>query len=76
MFSQEWQGWILVALFFVDAWLLGIALQQMGYGCLTTGLRCRAALVKAVTRNCLNMAHLDKSTAAAAVNFVSVDINK
>jgi hypothetical protein len=76
MFAEEWQGWILVALFFVDAWLLGIALQRMGFVSLTTGLRARAALIKAVTRRCLSMAHLDKNTAAAAINFVSLDINK
>jgi ATP-binding cassette subfamily C (CFTR/MRP) protein 1 len=75
-FNQEWQGWILVGLFFVDAWLLGIALQRMAFGCLTTGLRARAALITAVTRRCLNMAHLTKETAADAVKYVAIDVTK
>jgi hypothetical protein len=44
------KGWMLVGGFFVDAWLLGIALQRMAYGCLVVGIRARAALTTAVAR--------------------------
>jgi hypothetical protein len=67
---------VLTAFFFVDAWLLGIVLQRMAYGCLTVGIRCKAALTTAIARKCYNMAHLTKDTAAEAVGFVASDIGK
>lgn len=48
----------------------------MGYGCLTVGIRARAALTTMVARKCYGMAHLTKETAAEAVGFVANDINK
>eukprot|EP00878_Enallax_costatus_P043867 GHUV01051966.1.p1 GENE.GHUV01051966.1~~GHUV01051966.1.p1 ORF type:complete len:333 (-),score=98.02 GHUV01051966.1:756-1754(-) len=62
--------------FFVDAWLLGIALQRMGYGCITVGIRVRAALCNAVCKKCFNMATIDKDMAADAVSFMASDISK
>jgi hypothetical protein len=67
---------VLTGFFFIDAWLLGVALQRMAFGCLRVGIRCRAALTTAIARKCYNMAHLTKDTAAEAVSFVANDINK
>ncbi len=75
-FDTEWKGWVLTGFFFIDAWLLGVALQRMAFGCLRVGIRCRAALTTAIARKCYNMAHLTKDTAAEAVSFVANDINK
>jgi ATP-binding cassette, subfamily C (CFTR/MRP), member 1 len=75
-FDTEWKGWVLTAFFFIDAWLLGMSLQRMAFGCLRVGIRCRAALTTAIARKCLGMAHLTKETAAEAVSFVAQDINK
>ncbi|KIZ01660.1 ABC transporter, multidrug resistance associated protein [Monoraphidium neglectum] len=75
-FDTEWKGWALTACFFVNAWLLGLMMQRMSYGCLGVGIRARAALTTAVARKCYGMAHLTKDTAAEAVSFVANDINK
>nr|AXF41555.1 HLA3 protein [Chlorella sp. ArM0029B] len=75
-FDTEWKGWVLTGFFFIDAWLLGIALQRMAFGCLSVGIRARAALVTMISRKCYGMAHLTTDTAAEAVSFVANDINK
>ncbi|WIA12457.1 hypothetical protein OEZ85_012492 [Tetradesmus obliquus] len=69
-------GWILTATFFFDAWLLGIMLQRMGYGCMTVGIRIRAALCNAVCKKCFNMATINKDMASDAVSFMAADIGK
>lgn len=76
IFDAEWKGWVLTGFFFIDAWLLGLMLQRMGYGCLTTGIKARAALTSTVARKCFNMAHLTSEAAASAVALVATDINK
>jgi ATP-binding cassette subfamily C (CFTR/MRP) protein 1 len=76
VFDAEWKGWVLTIFFFIDAWLLGIALQRMGYCCIKLGIKVRAALITTVARKCYNMAHLSKETSIAAVGFVATDINK
>ena len=53
---------MLTAFFFIDAWLLGIALQRMAFGCLRVGIRARAALTTMIARKCYGMAHLTKET--------------
>lgn len=60
--DTEWKGWVLTGFFFVDAWLLGIALQRMAFGCLRCGIRARAALTTMIARKCYGMAHLTKET--------------
>ncbi|GAB4815837.1 hypothetical protein N2152v2_002883 [Parachlorella kessleri] len=75
-YDAEWKGWVLTGFFFLDAWLLGMMLQRMAFGCLQVGIRVRAALTTVVARKCYNMAHLTKETAAEAVSFVANDINK
>ncbi|KAL4427322.1 hypothetical protein ABPG77_003231 [Micractinium sp. CCAP 211/92] len=75
-YDTEWKGWVLTGFFFLNAWLLGIALQRMAFGCLNVGIRARAALTTMIARKCYGMAHLTKETAAEAVSFVANDINK
>eukprot|EP00878_Enallax_costatus_P000230 GHUV01000294.1.p1 GENE.GHUV01000294.1~~GHUV01000294.1.p1 ORF type:complete len:1290 (+),score=442.33 GHUV01000294.1:122-3991(+) len=75
-FASDVSGYLLMVFFFVDAWLLGIALQRMGYGCITVGIRVRAALCNAVCKKCFNMATIDKDMAADAVSFMASDISK
>ncbi len=48
----------------------------MAFGCLSVGIRVRAALTTIIARKCYNMAHLTKETASDAVGFVATDINK
>ncbi|KAI8468106.1 MAG: hypothetical protein J3K34DRAFT_479395 [Monoraphidium minutum] len=76
LFDTEWKGWVLTGCFFLNAWFLGIAMQRMSFGCLTVGIRARAALTTAVARKCYNMAHITAETASEAVAFVANDINK
>jgi ABC-type multidrug transport system fused ATPase/permease subunit len=76
IYDTEWKGWVLTGFFFLDAWLLGLALQRMAFGCLRVGIRARAALTTMIARKCYGMAHLTKDTAAEAVGFVANDINK
>ena len=76
VYDEVWKGWVLVAFFFIDAWLLGLSLQRMGYGVLNVGIRVRAALITAVSRKCYSMASMTKETNAQAVAFVANDINK
>jgi hypothetical protein len=54
----------------------GIALQRMGFGCMTVGIRMRAALCSAVCKKCFNMATISKDMAADAVSFMASDISK
>lgn len=67
---------MLAICFFIDAWLLGICLQRMGFGVLNIGIKVRAALITAITRKCYSMATLTKEVNAQAVAFVANDINK
>uniref|UniRef100_A0A383VW30 Uncharacterized protein n=1 Tax=Tetradesmus obliquus TaxID=3088 RepID=A0A383VW30_TETOB len=75
-FAGNANGWTLTFFFFFDAWLLGIALQRMGYGCMTVGIRVRAALCNAVCKKCFNMATIDQDMASDAVSFMASDISK
>jgi hypothetical protein len=54
----------------------GVALQRMGYGCMTVGIRIRAALCNAVCKKCFNMATINQDMASDAVSFVASDISK
>ena len=56
--------------------ITGISLQRMGYGCMTVGIRIRAALCSAVCKKCFNMATISKDMAADAVSFMASDISK
>ena len=56
---------MLTGFFFVDAWLLAIALQRMAFGCLRVGIRARAALTTMIARKCYGMAHLTKETVSS-----------
>uniref|UniRef100_A0A383WNY2 Uncharacterized protein n=1 Tax=Tetradesmus obliquus TaxID=3088 RepID=A0A383WNY2_TETOB len=75
-FAGNANGWTLTAFFFFDAWLLGIALQRMGYGCMTVGIRVRAALCNAVCNFTKLYRWYDQSMASDAVSFVASDISK
>eukprot|EP00195_Chlamydomonas_chlamydogama_P017010 CAMPEP_0202892328 /NCGR_PEP_ID=MMETSP1392-20130828/2051_1 /ASSEMBLY_ACC=CAM_ASM_000868 /TAXON_ID=225041 /ORGANISM="Chlamydomonas chlamydogama, Strain SAG 11-48b" /LENGTH=230 /DNA_ID=CAMNT_0049576225 /DNA_START=77 /DNA_END=766 /DNA_ORIENTATION=+ len=74
--DQTWQGWILAAFFFVDAYVLGIALQRMTFGCMKIGLSMRAALTNAICRKSFAMASITKEAASDAVSFVASDLSK
>ncbi|GLC48313.1 hypothetical protein PLESTB_000082600 [Pleodorina starrii] len=76
LYSQTLAGWMLTAGFFIDAWLLGLSLQRMGYICMQVGIRARAALVQAVTHKAFRLNTVRADEAAAIVNFVSSDIQK
>jgi hypothetical protein len=54
----------------------GVALQRMGYGCMTVGIRIRAALCNAVCKKCFNMATINQDMASDAVSFIASDISK
>jgi hypothetical protein len=54
----------------------GISLQRMGYGCVSVGVRIRAALCSAVCKKCFNMATINKDMASDAVSFMASDISK
>ena len=65
LYGQTTAGWLLMMGFTIDAWLLGLCLQRMGYICMTVGIRARAALVQAVTHKAfrLNTVRADQSAA-------------
>ncbi|KAJ9527211.1 hypothetical protein QJQ45_025467 [Haematococcus lacustris] len=73
---QPYQGWVLAACFFLDGYVLGIALQRMTYGCMTVGVSVRAALTNAICRKSFAMASISKAMASDAVSFVASDITK
>ncbi|KAJ9510651.1 hypothetical protein QJQ45_027539, partial [Haematococcus lacustris] len=73
---EPYQGWILAAAFFMDGYVLGIALQRMTYGCMTVGVSVRAALTNAICRKSFAMASITKEMASDAVSFVASDITK
>lgn len=53
--GEVYQGWILAACFFLDAWLLGVSLQRMTVGCTKVGISIRAAITNAVCRKAFAM---------------------
>jgi len=69
-------GWILSGLFFLDAYLLGLSLQRMGFICMTTGIKVRSALINAICRKAFIMAQVKKETVADIVAFVATDAQK
>ncbi|GIL86269.1 hypothetical protein Vretimale_13733 [Volvox reticuliferus] len=76
LYSTTVAGWCLMAGFTIDAWLLGLSLQRMGYICMSVGIRARAALVQAVTHKAFRLNSVRADQSAAIVNFVSSDIQK
>ncbi|GLI68304.1 hypothetical protein VaNZ11_012665 [Volvox africanus] len=76
LYSTTVAGWCLMAGFTLDAWLLGLSLQRMGYICMSVGIRARAALVQAVTHKSFRLNSVRADQSAAIVNFVSSDIQK
>jgi hypothetical protein len=48
----------------------------MGFGCMTVGIRMRAALINAVCKKSFAMASISKDMASDAVSFVASDIAK
>jgi ATP-binding cassette, subfamily C (CFTR/MRP), member 1 len=54
----------------------GLALQRMGYGCMSVGLRVKAALINAVCQKAFSMHSITQSQASDAVSFVASDITK
>ncbi|KAG1659734.1 hypothetical protein FOA52_006004 [Chlamydomonas sp. UWO 241] len=73
---EVYQGWILAACFFVDAWLLGVSLQRMTVGCTKVGISMRAAITNAVCRKAFAMPSITKEQSADCVNFIASDIVK
>jgi hypothetical protein len=51
-------------------------LQRMGFGCVSVGVRVRAALINAVCKKSFAMANINKNMASDAVSFVASDISK
>uniref|UniRef100_A0A7S0R9V8 Uncharacterized protein n=1 Tax=Chlamydomonas leiostraca TaxID=1034604 RepID=A0A7S0R9V8_9CHLO len=74
--KADYKGWILAVFFFIDAYILGVALQRMTYGCVTVGISMRAALINCICRKSFGMASITKEMASDAVSFVASDINK
>lgn len=74
--GETYRGWTLAVFFFVDAYILGLALQRMAYGCMTVGISIRAALTNAICRKSFAMASITKEMASDAVSFVASDIAK
>ncbi|KAG1658983.1 hypothetical protein FOA52_008685 [Chlamydomonas sp. UWO 241] len=74
--DEDYQGWILAAFFFVDAWLLGVSLQRMSVGCTRVGISMRAAITNAVCRKAFTMPSITKEQSADCVNFIASDIVK
>ena len=48
----------------------------MGFGCVSVGVRIRAALINAVCKKSFAMANINKNMASDAVSFVASDISK
>jgi ATP-binding cassette, subfamily C (CFTR/MRP), member 1 len=48
----------------------------MTFGCVTSGISMRAALVHAICKKSFGMASITKEMASDAVSFVASDINK
>lgn len=61
-FDSDRAGYLLMAFFFIDAWLLGLSLQRMGDICMRVGLRARAALTTAVAKKAFMMASANSET--------------
>ncbi|KAG2500519.1 hypothetical protein HYH03_001296 [Edaphochlamys debaryana] len=76
IYESKLAGWCLMAGFTIDAWLLGLCLQRMGYICMQVGIRVRASLVQAVTHKAFRLNTIRGDQAAAIVNFVASDIQK
>ncbi|KAG2424609.1 hypothetical protein HXX76_014334 [Chlamydomonas incerta] len=76
LYSSTLAGWCLMAGFTIDAWLLGLCLQRMGYICMNVGIRARAALVQAVTHKSFRLNSVRADQAASIVNFVASDVQK
>ncbi|KAG2426904.1 hypothetical protein HXX76_012691 [Chlamydomonas incerta] len=76
LYGQTTAGWLLMMGFTIDAWLLGLCLQRMGYICMTVGIRARAALVQAVTHKAFRLNTVRADQSASIVNFVASDIQK
>jgi hypothetical protein len=74
--DAEWKGYVLMVCFFLDAYILGLALQRMGYGCMNVGVRVKAALINSVCKKAFSMHSITQSQAADAVSFVASDITK
>lgn len=70
------KGFILSIFFFVDSWLLGLALQQMGWLCMNVGIQVRSALTAMICKKSFSMAHITKDLTADAVSFVASDVSK
>eukprot|EP00798_Chlamydomonas_sp_ICE-L_P021668 gene21668-28685_t len=74
--GQDWQGWLLAVCFFVDGYVLGIALQRMSFGCMQVGVKSRAALLNAICRKSFAMSSITKKDASDCVSFVASDLQK
>ena len=62
--------------FFVDGYVLGIALQRMSFGCMQVGVKSRAALLNAICRKSFAMSSITKKDASDCVSFVASDLQK
>jgi ATP-binding cassette, subfamily C (CFTR/MRP), member 1 len=76
VYDSDTAGYLLMAFFFVDAWLLGLSLQRMGDICLRVGIKIRAALVSAVAKKAFTMASVTQELSADIISFVASDIHK
>jgi ATP-binding cassette, subfamily C (CFTR/MRP), member 1 len=74
--KHDYQGWILAIFFFVDGYILGVALQRMSFGCMSVGVAVRSALVNAICRKSFAMASITKEDSSDCVSFVASDIQK
>jgi ATP-binding cassette, subfamily C (CFTR/MRP), member 1 len=66
----------LAIFFFVDGYILVVALQRMSFGCMSVGVAVRSALVNAICRKSFAMASITKEDSSDCVSFVASDIQK
>lgn len=75
-YTASWTGWVLSTGFFAASLAWSFCLQRMGYICMTSGIKVRAALITAVTRKAIFLSSVDVDTSSDIVNFVANDIGK
>ena len=54
----------------------GLCLQRMGFICMNSGVKVRAALTTAITRKAIGLGYISADNASRVVSFMANDINK
>ena len=54
----------------------GTCLQRMGFICVNSGIKVRAALTTAILRKAIGLGHISADNASRVVSFMANDINK